>query len=57
MTNTTASTWRKSSYSGTQGQCVEVRNDLSAVRDSKNPAGAELVGDLGRLIIHIKGLA
>ena len=30
--------WRKSSKSDTGGSCVEVRNDLSAVRDSKNPA-------------------
>ncbi|WP_084735677.1 DUF397 domain-containing protein [Actinophytocola xinjiangensis] len=28
--------WRKSSRSGS-GDCVEVRNDLAAVRDSKNP--------------------
>jgi hypothetical protein len=30
-------TWRKSSRSETAGQCVEVRNDLAAIRDSKNP--------------------
>jgi hypothetical protein len=30
--------WRKSSKSDTGGSCVEVRNDLAAVRDSKNPA-------------------
>ena len=29
--------WRKSSKSESAGSCVEVRNDLSAVRDSKNP--------------------
>lgn len=27
--------WRKSSRSGDTGNCVEVRNDLAAVRDSK----------------------
>lgn len=34
-----ASSWRKSSYSGDNGNCVEVRPDLSgvAVRDSKKP--------------------
>jgi hypothetical protein len=30
--------WRKSSRSGDTGNCVEVRNDLSALRDSKRPA-------------------
>lgn len=30
--------WRKSSKSNTGSQCVEVRNDLSALRDSKCPA-------------------
>jgi hypothetical protein len=29
--------WRKSSRSGETGDCVEVRNDLTAVRDSKRP--------------------
>jgi hypothetical protein len=35
--------WRKSSKSDTGAQCVEVRNDLAAVRDSKNPEVAMLV--------------
>jgi hypothetical protein len=35
-------TWRKSSYSGQEGSCVEVRDDLSALRDSKNPDGPTL---------------
>ena len=30
-------TWRKSSRSGSGGDCVEVRGDLRAVRDSKAP--------------------
>jgi hypothetical protein len=37
--------WRKSSYSSANGQCVEVA-DLGlaiAVRDSKDPAGAVLL--------------
>lgn len=29
--------WRKSSKSNTGGQCVEVRHDLAALRDSKRP--------------------
>jgi hypothetical protein len=38
--------WRKSSYSGQSGNCVEVARDLPglvAVRDSKEPGGAKLV--------------
>jgi predicted secreted Zn-dependent protease len=36
------SAWKKSSYSGGSGQCVEVRApgaDAIAVRDSKDPSG------------------
>ena len=29
--------WRKSSHSGNTGDCVELRQDLTAVRDSKHP--------------------
>ncbi|OLF18807.1 DUF397 domain-containing protein [Actinophytocola xanthii] len=29
--------WRKSSFSDLNGNCVEVREDLSALRDSKHP--------------------
>nr|WP_202532564.1 DUF397 domain-containing protein [Streptomyces sp. SID3212] len=42
----TAVTWRKSSYSNTDGgQCLEVADDFAAivpVRDSKNPHGPML---------------
>lgn len=34
--------WRKSSKSTNSTNCVEVRGDLSAVRDSKNPDGPAL---------------
>lgn len=36
--------WRKSSRSGNNGQCVEVRDqgDAVAIRDSKNPGGPRL---------------
>ena len=37
--------WHKSSYSSASGQCVEVASVAGAVmvRDSKDPAGPELV--------------
>ncbi len=38
--------WRKSSYSGQAGNCVEVADtlpDIVAVRDSKDPDGPALV--------------
>jgi hypothetical protein len=38
--------WRKSSYSGQDGNCVEVARNLPgllAVRDSTEPGGAKLV--------------
>ena len=36
--------WRKSSYSGNTGNCVEVaiKDSVVAVRDSKNPDGPKL---------------
>jgi len=49
--------WRKSSRSGSTSNCVELRQDLTAVRDSKRPgitlpvtrtAVRELITKLGR---------
>lgn len=34
--------WRKSTKSAGQDTCVEVRNTLDEVRDSKNPSGPVL---------------
>lgn len=45
--------WRKSSYSGNSGECVEVRWDLAALRDSKNP-GPALDVDVLRLLAMVK---
>lgn len=42
--------WRKSSYSGPEADCVEVPNTLDAVRDTKNPSGPELPGDVSALV-------
>ncbi|MEU4834933.1 DUF397 domain-containing protein [Streptosporangium sp. NPDC023615] len=41
----TIATWRKSSLSGANGDCVEVADlgGVVAVRDSKNPGGPALV--------------
>jgi hypothetical protein len=41
--------WRKSSFSGGTGECVELAN-TGLVRDSKNPAGPTLATDLPRLL-------
>lgn len=45
--------WRKSSRSSSQTDCVEVSN-LSAVRDSKNPAAGELRMHLADLLAALK---
>ena len=45
--------WRKSSFSGGDGQCVEVAQS-GAVRDSKNPAGPTLRVDLATLVTFAK---
>ena len=36
--------WRSSSFSGPDGDCVQIRGDLGAVRDSKHSAVVLLVG-------------
>lgn len=46
--------WRKSSYTGNQGNCVEVADTLDRVRDSKNPTGPLLTIDLGAFLTEIK---
>jgi hypothetical protein len=53
--------WFKSSYSGTQGDCVEVAwlgSGRVGVRDSKNPAGPALdfaPEDWDAFIAHLSG--
>lgn len=46
--------WRKSSFSGSGGDCVQVRQDLAAIRDSKNRTGPTLATDLSRLLATVK---
>ncbi|MEU9048648.1 MULTISPECIES: DUF397 domain-containing protein [unclassified Kitasatospora] len=44
--NLTHASWRKSSYSGSGGQCVEVADGFTGampVRDSKDPNGPALL--------------
>jgi hypothetical protein len=44
--------WRKSSYSGSNANCVELA--AGAVRDSKNPDGPVLDVDVVALIAAVK---
>jgi hypothetical protein len=53
VTDTTRATWRKSSRSGGNGQCLELAN-VGLVRDSKNPAGPMLPVDLAGLLAAVK---
>lgn len=46
--------WRKSSFSGSGGNCVQIRQDLAAIRDSKNTTGPTLAVDLPPLLATIK---
>jgi hypothetical protein len=51
MTETVLGPWRKSSYSGSEANCVELAHTATAgaIRDSKNPDG-------GRLLVPLAGL-
>ena len=51
--------WRKSSYSGQDGNCVEVARNLPGlvvVRDSKALAGAKLMVSQESWRVFLKGL-
>ena len=45
--------WRKASRSDS-AHCVEVRHDLAALRDSKQPYGPRLAAPLSAFIKNIK---
>ncbi|MEU4788103.1 DUF397 domain-containing protein [Micromonospora tulbaghiae] len=56
----TGAIWRKSTRSGTQGDCVEVADNLAGVvgvRDSKDPAGPVLTftPDAWRTFVRLSG--
>lgn len=51
---TTTLRWRKSSYSQSGSDCVELAHTLEAVRDSKNPAAALTIPTLASFIRFIK---
>jgi hypothetical protein len=46
--------WRKSGFSGSGGDCVQVRQNLAAIRDSKNPNGPTLAVDLSGMLAAAK---
>jgi hypothetical protein len=52
----TDAVWRRSSYSGTNGNCVEFHPNLNAVRDSKSPDAVLKAGRdvIDRLITAVK---
>jgi hypothetical protein len=47
-------TWRTSSYSGSQSNCVELFRTLDALRDSKNADGPVLRLDLTTFVRKVK---
>ena len=55
----TDTAWRKSSFSGNEGACVELAHTATsgAIRDSKNPDGGRLIVPLGDLIDYAKSAA
>lgn len=46
--------WRKASFSGQDTNCVEVRGDLAAVRDSKAPTAGSLSVSVDQLVIAVR---
>ena len=52
-------TWRKSSFSGAIGNCVEIAGlpeDLVAVRNSRDPGGPALIYPRGELVALVAGV-
>ncbi|HEV8562251.1 MAG TPA: DUF397 domain-containing protein [Actinophytocola sp.] len=53
-TVTTENTWRKSSGSANDASCVELRNTLDQVRDSKSSSASVIRGDIPALLQAIR---
>ena len=53
MTDVVLGPWRKSSYSGSEANCVELAH-AGAIRDSKNPGGGHLEVPLAGLVALAK---
>jgi len=51
---TTTARWRKATASTPNGNCVEIRGDLQAVRDSKNLTGPTISGDVTALVRAVR---
>lgn len=51
---TTEQTWRKSSRSANSHNCIELRNTLDQLRDSKNTAGPTLRANVPALVRAIQ---
>lgn len=52
-------TWRKSSYTANNGNCVEIGEglaDIMPVRDSKNPDGPALIFPMGSWADFVAGV-
>jgi hypothetical protein len=45
-------TWRSASYSASSGNCVQVRGDLAAIRDSKIADGPALTAPALRVFVQ-----
>jgi hypothetical protein len=53
----TPTSWRKSTYSGGNGgQCVEIANTLTEIRNSKNPGGPTLRANVPTFVQAVKKL-
>ncbi|GGS38396.1 DUF397 domain-containing protein [Actinokineospora fastidiosa] len=46
--------WRKSSRSGSASDCVELRRDMTAIRDSKHPQTELPTPALRALLTHLR---
>ncbi|KAA5834469.1 DUF397 domain-containing protein [Saccharopolyspora hirsuta] len=47
-------TWQKSSYTGPNGNCVELSRPRGLVRDSKDPNGPRLQVDVPALVRAVR---